>query len=56
MYLQIKQTAERLGCSRQWVHTLINRGSLNTAHIVGRRVVVEDDQFKALEKARKREG
>jgi len=45
MYLQITQAAIRLGCSRQWVHELINRGKLVTAEIAGRRLIVCDDAF-----------
>lgn len=51
MYLQVKQAAAALGVSRQWVHTLINRGALGTATIAGRRFVVEDDRYKALRRA-----
>ena len=53
MYLQIPHAAKRLGCSRQWVYVLLGRGVINAATILGRKAVVEDDHFKALEKARK---
>ena len=52
MYLQVKQAAVLLGVSRQSVHTWINRKRLATVEIAGRRLVVQDGQFKALQKGR----
>jgi predicted site-specific integrase-resolvase len=53
MYLLVKEAAIKLGVSRQWVNTLINKGIVKTTVLVGRRVIVEDREFKAMCKARK---
>ena len=52
MYLLVKEAAIKLGVSRQWVNTLINKGIVKTTVLVGRSVIVEDREFKAMCKAR----
>ncbi len=49
MYLQITQAAKLLNVSRQSVHTWINRGQIGTTLIAGRRLVLQDERFKALQ-------
>lgn len=50
MYLQIGVAAKMLGMSRQWLHALIERGAVSVSTIAGRRVVVDDEQFRALKR------
>lgn len=50
MYLQITAAAKILGMSRQWLHALINRGEVSVSTIAGRRVVLEDEQFRSLKR------
>ena len=52
MYLQITEAAKLLNMSRQWVHELINRGEISISVIAGRRLVLNNGQFKALRKER----
>ena len=56
MYMQIKDAATRLGFSRQWTHVLIDQGKLNTTILAGRRVVIADKAFQAMEKGRRKAG
>ena len=50
--MQIQQAAAILKISRQWVWELINRGEINTSEIAGRRFVLRDKQFRAIERQR----
>ena len=52
MYLNPKQAADALNMSRQWLYQLINRGEVGTTEIAGRRFVLEDDRFKAIQRER----
>jgi predicted site-specific integrase-resolvase len=52
MYLNPKQAAAALKMSRQWLYELINRGEIGTSEIAGRRLILEDERFKALRKER----
>lgn len=52
MYLQVKQAATLLGVSRQSIHAWINSGKLGTSVLAGRRLVLQDDRFKALQTKR----
>lgn len=56
MYIMVKEAATRLNVSRQWVNTLINQGKVNTKLVVGRRVIVADRLFLALERGRRKVG
>jgi excisionase family DNA binding protein len=56
VYIMVKEAAARLKVSRQWVNTLINNGKISTAILAGRRVVIADKAFIALEKARRKVG
>ena len=56
MYIMIKEAANRLNVSRQWVNTLINQGKVTTKMVVGRRVIVADRAFLALERGRRKAG
>ena len=56
MYIMIKEAATRLNVSRQWVNTLINQGKVTTKMVVGRRVIVADRLFLAMEKERRKAG
>jgi excisionase family DNA binding protein len=56
MYIMVKEAAARLKISRQWVNTLINKGKIATTILAGRRVVIADKAFQALEKARRKAG
>ena len=56
MYMQIKDAATRLGFSRQWTHVLIDQGKLNTTLLAGRRVVIADKAFQAMERGRRKAG
>lgn len=52
MYLNPQQAADALKMSRQWLYELIRRGEVATTEIAGRRVVIEDAQFKAIQRER----
>jgi len=52
----VKDAAARLKVSRQWVNTLINNGKISTAILAGRRVVIADKAFQALERGRRKVG
>ena len=52
MYLNPKQAADALRMSRQWLYQLINRGEIGTTEIAGRRFVIEDERFKAIQHQR----
>lgn len=52
MYISVTEAGKLLKASRQSVHTWINLHRLATTIIAGRRVVIQDDNFKALQKAR----
>ena len=52
MYLNPQQAADALKMSRQWLYQLIRRGEVTTANVAGKRLVIDDDQFKALRRAR----
>ena len=54
MYLNLKQAAKILGVSRQWVHVLLEQKKLNTVEIAGRRVIIHDQLFRAMDRARRR--
>jgi hypothetical protein len=56
VYIMIKEAATRLNVSRQWVNTLINQGKVTTKVVVGRRVIVADRLFLALERGRRKGG
>ena len=56
VYIMIKEAATRLNVSRQWVNTLINQGKVTTKMVVGRRVIVADRLFLALERGRRKAG
>ena len=56
MYIMVKDAAARLKVSRQWVNTLINNGKISTAILAGRRVVIADKVFIALERGRRKVG
>jgi excisionase family DNA binding protein len=56
MYIMVKEAAARLKVSRQWVNTLINNGKISTAILAGRRVVIADKSFLALERGRRKVG
>ena len=56
MYMQIKDAAAKLGFSRQWTHVLIDQGKLNTTVLAGRRVVIADKAFLAMERERRKVG
>jgi excisionase family DNA binding protein len=56
MYIMVKEAAARLKISRQWVNTLIKKGKIATTILAGRRVVIADKAFQALEKARRKAG
>ena len=56
MYIMVKEAANRLNVSRQWVNTLINQGKVTTKMVVGRRVIVADRAFLALERGRRKAG
>jgi excisionase family DNA binding protein len=56
VYIMIKEAANRLNVSRQWVNTLINQGKVTTRMVVGRRVIVADRLFLALERGRRKAG
>ena len=47
MYIQIKQAADLLNMSRQWLYILIQRGDITTKSIAGRDVVIDDAKFRA---------
>ncbi len=53
MYLQVNEAATALKVSRQWVHHLVTTNKLTTATLYGKRLIVMDDRFKAVQKARK---
>ena len=53
MYLTVTDAAKRLKVSRQWATTLINQGKIATTILVGRRVVIADKAFAALERGRR---
>jgi len=55
MYLNPKQAAVLLNMSRQWLYELINRGEIGTTEIAGRRVVLDDERFKAIQRYRSKE-
>jgi len=38
--------------SRQWLYQLINRGEIGTAEIAGKRFVLDDQRFKAIQRER----
>ena len=52
MYMQITEAAGRLNMSRQWLYELIRRREVSVTEIAGRRVVIEDDRFRAIAKRR----
>tara|TARA_R110000823_G_scaffold107883_1_gene226901 strand:+ start:203 stop:367 length:165 start_codon:yes stop_codon:yes gene_type:complete len=52
----VKDAAARLKVSRQWVNTLINNGKISTAILAGRRVVIADKAFLAMERERRKVG
>lgn len=52
MYLQIRSAAKALNMSRQWLHHLIKLGTIGTSEIDGRRFVLEDERFKAIQRER----
>jgi hypothetical protein len=56
VYIMVKDAAARLKVSRQWVNTLINNGKISTAILAGRRVVIADKAFIALERGRRKVG
>jgi len=56
MYIMVKDAAARLKVSRQWVNTLINNGKISTAILAGRRVVIADKAFLAMERGRRKVG
>jgi len=56
MYIMVKEAAARLKVSRQWVNTLINNEKINTAILAGRRVVIADKAFLAMERGRLKVG
>jgi excisionase family DNA binding protein len=56
MYLTVTDAAKRLKVSRQWATTLINQGKISTAILAGRRVVIADKAFLALERGRRKAG
>ena len=56
MYIMVKEAAARLKVSRQWVNTLINNGKISTVILAGRRVVIADKAFLALERGRRKGG
>ena len=56
MYIMVKEAAARLKVSRQWVNTLINNGKISTAILAGRRVVIADKAFLAMERGRLKVG
>ena len=56
MYIMVKEAATRLNVSRQWVNTLINQGKVTTKVVVGRRVIVVNRLFLALERGRRKAG
>ena len=56
MYIMVKDAAARLKVSRQWVNTLINNGKISTTVLAGRRVVISDKAFIALERGRRKAG
>jgi excisionase family DNA binding protein len=53
MYLTVTDAAKRLKVSRQWTTTLINQGKIATTILAGRRVVIADKAFQAMEKGRR---
>ena len=53
MYLTVTDAAKRLKVSRQWATTLINQGKIATTILAGRRVVIADKAFSALERGRR---
>ena len=53
MYMQISQAAKILNMSRQWLHELILRGEITTEEVAGRRLIVDDRLFKAIQRERK---
>ena len=53
MYLTVTDAAKRLKVSRQWATTLINQGKIATTILAGRRVVIADKAFQAMEKGRR---
>ena len=54
MYLQMTEAAKELGCSRQWVYTLIGKGELRTTKIAGHTVIIKDDQFRTIKTRREK--
>lgn len=56
MYLTVTDAAKRLKVSRQWATTLINQGKISIAILAGRRVVIADKAFLALERGRRKAG
>ena len=56
MYLTVTDAAKRLKVSRQWTTTLINQGKIATTILAGRRVVIADKAFQAMEKGRRKAG
>jgi predicted DNA-binding protein (UPF0251 family) len=56
MYIMVKDAAARLKVSRQWINTLINNGKIATTILAGRRVVIADKAFQAMEKGRRKAG
>ena len=52
MYIQITEAARLLHMSRQWLYQLIERGEIGTSEIAGRKVVLDDERFKALRRQR----
>ena len=56
MYLTVTDAAKRLKVSRQWTTTLINQGKIATTILAGRRVVIADKAFQAMERGRRKAG
>ena len=54
MYLSMKDAAEKLGITRQWLWKLIKAGRITTASLAGRDVVVMDAAFRLDEKKRRK--
>ena len=52
MYLNPKQAADALNMSRQWLYHLINLGEIGTSEIAGKRFILEDARFKAIQRER----
>lgn len=51
--MTIKEAHTALEVSRQWLHYLVKSGKITATTIYGKRLIIKDERFKAMQKARK---